>query len=645
MVSLPCKVFSQESSVSKTLCIAFNGTRENGQFAGDQLVSLKAAYLFARNSGCDKVIIALSPNNEMHSWWQKFIDDFDADVVYDTFHPGNWLERYDHWDKWRSERHIEGRPFDVYKELYRRDGGDDRRRILCGDANATLNRRHIFEYYYYGQETVEFPVAGLDEFGDDMLYHERKQPEYDVYIAPHAKCQGNLKFTFAFWEQVVFQLINAGVSVTVGYNGLFAEHLNGHPLYRKYWGDFRQWATEICRHKLVACGNTGTGWLAAATGTPLLAMQPVDSNMPDYWYHLCGLKSLVEIVQEPDAKYVAQRIIEEVNRVVVMTTGCYDVLHAGHVRHLEASKARGTKLIVALNSDASVRRLKGEGRPIVPQDQRQYMLRSLRCVDEVRIFDGDTAEDLIREVKPNILTNGFGHKYMEIVGKDYVESYGGRVAITVEDGDYSDLSTTKIIPKLVRTQDIMKAVADAGAISINPYGKLKLLAEHFMHCRDLPGDMADVGAYRGGFSLIMRRLAPDKHLHLFDTWSGNPFDDPLCHHKKGEWAADLAECKMNVGENDKTHYHQGVFPWESVGEENDDIGDLFCFVAIDPDTYQTVKDAIDFFWPRLMNGGKLFFDDYGWEPCAGVKKAVDEVFSAEQRVEYPELHSCVVVKR
>lgn len=633
--------------MSKTICIAFNGTRDNGQFPGDQLVSLKAAYLFARNSGCDKVIIALSPTNEMHSWWQKFIDDFHADVVYDTFDAGNWLQRYEAWDKWRKERSIEGRKFDVYKELYRRDGGDDRRNMLAGGVAPMLERPHIFRWFYTGQESVELPAVGLDEFGDDMLYHERKSPEFDVYIAPHAKCQGNYKFTFAFWEQVVYQLINAGVSVTVGYNGQFAEHLTGHPLYRKYWGDYKQLIVEVCRHKLVACGNTGIGWVAAATGTPLLAMQPDDSNMPDYRYEVCGLKSLIEIVAEPDHAYVAKRIIEEVNRVVVMTTGCYDVLHAGHVRHLQASKARGTKLVVALNSDASVKRLKGDSRPVVPQEQRAFVLKALRCVDDVRIFDGDTAEDLIREIKPDVLTNGFGHKYTEIVGKEFVESYGGRVAITVEDGDYSDLSTTKIIPKLIRTQDVMRAVADAGQYSLNPYGKLKLLAEEFMKVRELPGDMADVGAYRGGCSLILRRLAPDKHLHLFDTWSGNPFDDPLCHHKRGEWKADIKECKKVVGENDKTHYWQGIFPLVPDGMlPCDDTPPIyFCFVVIDPDTYQTVQDAIEFFWPRLVPGGKLFFDDYLWPACGGVEKAVNEAFTAEQRVEYPQLHSCVVVKR
>ena len=71
----------------------------------------------------------------------------------------------------------------------------------------------------------------------------------------------------------------------------------------------------------------------------------------------------------------------------------------------------------------------------------------------------------------------------------------------------------------------------------------------------------------------------------------------------------------------------------------------FCFVYVDPDTYVTVKDAIAFFWPRMVYGGKMFFDDYGWEPCAGVKRAVDEAFSADQRQEILNYNTCIVTKR
>jgi len=175
------------------------------------------------------------------------------------------------------------------------------------------------------------------------------------------------------------------------------------------------------------------------------------------------------------------------------------------------------------------------------------------------------------------------------------------------------------------------------AVSVNPLPKLKLMADRCIATTRFAGDVADLGAYRGGTSLILRRLAPEKQLHIFDTWAGTPIDDPLCHHKKGEWAASFEECQSLVGKAEQTHYHRGVFPSTSVDG-------MFCFVYVDMDTEQATRDAIEFFWPRITPGGEMFFDDYGWEPCAGVKKAVDEVFPAAQRQEIASQYACVVVK-
>ena len=628
--------------MSQTLLISFNGTRENGQFMGDQAVSLKVAYLFAQNNPCDKILLAMSPANELHFLWQKFIDDYKVEVVYDIFHPGNMEQRFQAWNQWRNERHIEGRPFDVYKELYRRIDAAQRQNLLCGGENG-LRRKNIFEYLYYGQQPYKFfspeeHIINGDHFDDTMIYHPTYPADRGVLIAPHAKCQGNHVFTFDYWTRVVKKLIENGISVTINYNGNFCQELEGHPLYRKIFPGFKDLIDEICQHKLVACGNTGIGWFAFACGIPVLAMQPPNSNMPDYRYELCGCKSLVEILDTPDSDYCARRIVEEVNRVTVFTTGCYDVLHAGHVRHLQESRALGSRLVVALNSDSSVRKLKGEGRPINNQDQRAAVISAIRYVDEVRIFDGADALPIIKDLKPDVITNGCDHEHGSVVGKDYVEQYGGRVVIT---GGTRDQSSSKIIRTLAKPHDILKAISDAASVSPNPQEKMRLLAKEFMSVSGLPGDVADLGAYRGGCSLILRRLDPNKDLHLFDTWAGSPIDDPLCHHKKGEWVAKLEECKALVGENELTHYHVGVFP-DSASELN---GRQFCFVMIDPDNYSTVREAIEFFWPRLVAGGKLLFDDFRWGPCGGVEKAVCEKFTDEQRVEYPQNYTCVVTKK
>ena len=105
--------------------------------------------------------------------------------------------------------------------------------------------------------------------------------------------------------------------------------------------------------------------------------------------------------------------------MIVFTNGCFDVLHRGHIDYLEKSKKLGTKLVIGLNSDASVRRLK-IGRPINTQEDRKSVLLSLRCVDEVIIFDDDTPLKLIQSLKPDILTKGGDYKVSEVVGSDIV---------------------------------------------------------------------------------------------------------------------------------------------------------------------------------------------------------------------------------
>jgi len=126
--------------------------------------------------------------------------------------------------------------------------------------------------------------------------------------------------------------------------------------------------------------------------------------------------------------------------MIVFTNGCFDVLHRGHIDYLEKSKKLGTKLIIGLNSDASVRRLK-IGRPINSQEDRKSVLLSLRCVDEVIIFDDDTPYNLIQSLEPDILTKGGDYKVSEVVGSDIVPQ---TVIIPLLPG----YSTTNILNKM-----------------------------------------------------------------------------------------------------------------------------------------------------------------------------------------------------
>lgn len=112
---------------------------------------------------------------------------------------------------------------------------------------------------------------------------------------------------------------------------------------------------------------------------------------------------------------------------VVFTNGCFDLLHAGHISYLEEARAKGDLLVIGVNSDASLRRLKGETRPIVPAEQRMRLLAALECVDFVVLFDQDTPAELISELMPDVLAKGADYEVHQIVGADTVMNAGGKV--------------------------------------------------------------------------------------------------------------------------------------------------------------------------------------------------------------------------
>ncbi|MFP5457134.1 MAG: D-glycero-beta-D-manno-heptose 1-phosphate adenylyltransferase [Bacteriovoracia bacterium] len=130
---------------------------------------------------------------------------------------------------------------------------------------------------------------------------------------------------------------------------------------------------------------------------------------------------------------------------VVFTNGCFDILHRGHVTYLNEARKLGDALIVGLNSDASVRRLKGTSRPINSELDRKFVLQNLRCVDGVEIFEEDTPLELIKAIKPLVLVKGGDWKIDQIVGGREVVGWGGEVmSLNFVDG----YSTTSVIEKI-----------------------------------------------------------------------------------------------------------------------------------------------------------------------------------------------------
>lgn len=136
---------------------------------------------------------------------------------------------------------------------------------------------------------------------------------------------------------------------------------------------------------------------------------------------------------------------------IVLANGCFDVLHVGHVRYLEAAKALGDLLIVGINSDEQAHRLKGADRPFVSQDQRAEIISAIEAADLVTIFSEPTVNELLLALKPDIHAKGTDYTEESVPERDVVRSYGGRVAIV---GDPKDHSSSEIIEKLAVSSEL-----------------------------------------------------------------------------------------------------------------------------------------------------------------------------------------------
>ncbi len=154
------------------------------------------------------------------------------------------------------------------------------------------------------------------------------------------------------------------------------------------------------------------------------------------------------IQQKITDKFTLARKIQSLKitgKKVVFTNGCFDLLHPGHIRYLAAARDMGNFLVIGLNADASVQRLKGPSRPMQNETTRAELMAALQVVDAVVIFEEDTPMELLQTLKPDVLVKGGDYTINTIVGADLVQSYGGQVAvIPFEDG----FSTTNLIKKI-----------------------------------------------------------------------------------------------------------------------------------------------------------------------------------------------------
>jgi D-beta-D-heptose 7-phosphate kinase/D-beta-D-heptose 1-phosphate adenosyltransferase len=201
-------------------------------------------------------------------------------------------------------------------------------------------------------------------------------------------------------------------------------------------------AEKLPYDEAVALANVAAGLEVERFGVVPVTREEIFERLR----HLIGLRGNKVLGRD--------RLAEELSRrrgngeVIVFTNGCFDLLHMGHVRYLQQARQLGSCLIVAINSDESVKRLKGPTRPIIGADERAEMLGSLECVDHVTVFEEDTPIPLLELLRPEILAKGGTTPV--VVGRELVEGYGGRVlTLDLVDG----LSTTEIIDRIVSTEN------------------------------------------------------------------------------------------------------------------------------------------------------------------------------------------------
>ncbi len=188
----------------------------------------------------------------------------------------------------------------------------------------------------------------------------------------------------------------------------------------------------------VALANVAAGYVVGKLGTYAISAEELAAEVAPRERMEDGVLSLEQLIR-------AVREARDRGEKIVMTNGCFDILHAGHVHYLQQARAEGDRLIVAVNEDASITRLKGVGRPINQVDRRMAVLAGLKSVDWVVPFAEDTPERLLEVLKPDVLVKGGDYGVEGVVGADLVRSWGGTVKVL---GLVSGVSTTAVVNKI-----------------------------------------------------------------------------------------------------------------------------------------------------------------------------------------------------
>lgn len=179
---------------------------------------------------------------------------------------------------------------------------------------------------------------------------------------------------------------------------------------------------------------------------------------------------------------------------------------------------------------------------------------------------------------------------------------------------------------MIRYASVEKLISKIKGIAATGPIRLRIIAKAVLETYELNGAMAELGTLLGGSAYLIGHLAPQKTLHIFDTFTGLPSDDTFGDFKQGYFVGNEQEVRKRLAYL-KTVFHVGLFP-ETTKVLPNDI--TYSFVYVDGDIYKTTVDAINYFWPRLVKNGIMLLDDYEYKPCRGVKRAVLEYFHPSQ---------------
>ena len=189
--------------------------------------------------------------------------------------------------------------------------------------------------------------------------------------------------------------------------------------------------------------NMAASIVVGKLGTAIVTLSEINEYLQE------GMLRTSQSVLKLDELNKIVSLAKSIGKTVVFTNGCFDLIHGGHIEFLQKAREKGDLLVVGLNSDKSVKSIKGDGRPIKTEKERANIISALKYVDYITIFDEATPEEVIREVRPDILVKGDDYAIDDVVGREIVEGYGARVElIPIVKG----LSTTNIVTKILESQ-------------------------------------------------------------------------------------------------------------------------------------------------------------------------------------------------